>query len=434
MTLAGTESRLALARLLPPDVPALESLADYRAGGGYAAAVWDRASSELLAEIEASGLRGRGGSAFPSGRKWRAVAEQRGKKVVLVNAAESEPASRKDRTLLARRPHLVIEGALLATRAVGAGELVVYLHDDDRELRATVEDAFAALRRARFALPRWRVVTAPPGYVAGEESAAVRRVNGGPAKPTAKPPRPFERGVRGRATLVNNVETLANVPLIARHGPEWFRAAGTTDLPGTLLVTLSGAVRRPGVYEVSGGVALGAIIAELGGGVSEGGGIQALLAGGYFSGWLPGETAAGVALEPETLTRRGVALGSGAIVVVPDSVCGLAQAARLLRFFADESARQCGPCTYGTPAMAEVFAHLRDGTATARELERLRLWSERMLPGRGACGHLDGAAWAARSALTVFAGEIATHARFGGCGRTRRVMLPGLDEGAHHGA
>ncbi|HET7037698.1 MAG TPA: NADH-ubiquinone oxidoreductase-F iron-sulfur binding region domain-containing protein [Thermomicrobiaceae bacterium] len=434
MTLTGIESGIGLARLLPPDQGAPESLADYRAAGGYDAAVWERAPAELLAAIEASGLRGRGGSAFPTGRKWRAVAARSGRKVVLLNAAESEPASRKDRTLLLLRPHLVIEGALLAARAVGARELVVYLHDDDPAPRAALEDAFAGLRRARFALPRWRIVSAPPGYVAGEESAAIRRVNGGPAKPSAKPPLPFERGVRGRATLVNNVETLANVPLIARHGPAWFRAAGSPGLPGTLLVTLAGAVRCPGVYEVAGGAPLGAVIGELGGEVSAGAGIQAVLPGGYFSGWLPGAAVAAAALEPDALAGLGVALGSGAIVVVPDTVCGLAQAARLLRFFADESARQCGPCTHGTQAMAGVFTRLLAGTARPEELERLRLWSERMLPGRGACGHLDGAAWAARSALAVFAEEIAAHSRHGGCGRPQGVLLPGLGEGAPDGA
>ena len=419
-------------RLLLPGASTPEWLSEYRAGGGYAPEAWDLSPAELIDAVDASGLRGRGGAAFPAGRKWQAVAERTGPRassVVLVNAAESEPASRKDLTLLLQRPHLVIEGALLAARAVAAEEIVFYLHDHQTAARATLEEALAelrdAMRRAKTKLPRWRIVTAPAGYVAGEETAAVRRVNGGPAKPTTKPPRPFERGVRNRPTLVQNVETLANVPLIARHGPAWFREAGTGSLPGTLLVTLSGAVARPGVYEVESGAPLRRVLDELGGGTDDGSPVQAALIGGYFAGWLSGTEVGSVRLEPASLGAHGVALGSAAIVVVPESSCGLAQAARLLGFFADESARQCGPCTFGTQAMADVFARLEHGRATTPEVARLRLWAEQMLPRRGACGHLDGAAVAARTALSVFAEEIERHAR-GGCGRDRSVVLPEL--------
>jgi len=402
-----------------------ESFADYVQRGGYAPEAWAHAPGELIELVAASGLRGRGGGAYPAGAKWWAVAAGAGRPVVLVNAAESEPASRKDRVLLGLRPHLVIEGALLAARAIGADDCVFYTHDP--AAKQTIEAARRELEHAGARLPRWRTVVAPATYVAGEASAAVTFVNGRAAKPTSKPPRVHERGVAGRPTLVQNVETLANVHAIAREGADRFRAAGTWDFPGTVLLTLNGAVRRPGVFEVPAGVTLAQVIAHLGGGAPHG--IQALLPGGYYGGWLPATALwHGVALDPESLRAAGSDLGSAAITVIPESVCGLWQAVRLLRFFAAESARQCGPCTFGTAAMADALERVARGTPRADDLGRLHHYAERMLPGRGACGHLDGATAAARTALAVFADDIETHLRHGGCGRPTRSILPGLED------
>lgn len=400
-----------------------EPLTDYQRAGGYSAAAWAHTPTELLAAITASELRGRGGAGFPAGIKWRAVAEGRGRKVVVINAAESEPASHKDRTLFLGRPHLIIEGALLAAHAVEAREVILYTHD--RTVAAVAEQAIAELTRAGLRLPRWRTVIAPPGYVAGESSAAVNFINGKGAKPTLKPPHATERGVGGRPTLVQNVETLANVPLIARDGAYAFRAVGSADYPGTILITLGGAVDRPGVYEVPSGTPLATVLTECGGGMPWG--VQALLPGGFFGGWLgPAALYDGTALTPTSLRAAGAELGSAAIVVVPEGVCGLWQAIHLLRFFAAESARQCGPCTFGIPAMAEALERIARGMAEPDDLPRLRRYAERMLPHRGACGHLDGAAHSARSALTVFAAEIETHRQHGGCGRPEGCILPGL--------
>lgn len=417
-------------RLLPEGVGERESLDAYRRAGGHSPISWGRTPAELLDLVEASGLRGRGGAAYSTGAKWRAVAARPGPRALLVNAAESEPASRKDRALLLARPHLVVEGALLAARAIGGDECVVYVHDP--ALKEAVERARRELERAGARLPRWRTVVGPPGYVAGEASAAVNFVNGRAAKPTTKPPRPHERGIGGRPTLVQNVETLANVPLIAREGAAWFRAVGSPALPGTILLTLAGGVRRPGVYEVPSGTPLRRVLAECGGGTPEG--LQAVLPGGYFAGWLdPAAVREGVALAPGSLRAAGADLGSAAITVLPETVCGLGQAARLLRFFADESARQCGPCTFGTAAMAQALERIALGQPRPDDPERLRHYAERMLPGRGACGHLDGATVAARTALRVFAAEIETHLRDGGCGRPTGSVLPGLeDDHGHH--
>jgi NADH:ubiquinone oxidoreductase subunit F (NADH-binding) len=184
-TTADAPARIA-ARLLAGPGAGRESLHDYQSSGGYDRGVWRLSPAALAAEVNASGLRGRGGAAFPAGPKWHAVAVQPGRKVVLVNAAESEPGSAKDRLLLVNRPHLVLEGALLAARVVGADELVIYLHEGERGCRDALETSLAELRSVGWTLPRWRFVEAPPRYVSGEETAAVQRINGGPAKPTFK--------------------------------------------------------------------------------------------------------------------------------------------------------------------------------------------------------------------------------------------------------
>lgn len=427
MTTLLLETAPATRRLLRDWDAGPETLDEYLRAGGYSPASWQRTPAELITLVEESGLRGRGGAAFPTGTKWRTVAGQRGRRVVLINGAESEPASRKDWALLRIRPHLVIEGALLAAKAIGSDECVLYVHDP--VLKKSVYQALRELKHAGIRLPRWRAAVGPPGYVAGEASAAIQWVNGRAAKPTTKPPRPHQRGVGGRPTLVQNVETLANVPLIACDGAAWFRSAGSASLPGTLLITLNGAVRRPGVYEVPSGLPLREVLTEIGG-LSNG--LQAVLPGGYFAGWLPPSAVwDGVSLEPSSMRAAGADLGSAAITVIPENICGLWQAVRLLRFFADESARQCGPCTFGTAAMADALERVARGTAAPDDLERLKRYAERMLPGRGACGHLDGATVAARTALAVFHNEIVTHLQHGGCGRPMHSILPGL--GGTHG-
>lgn len=406
-----------------------QQLHEYIEMGGYAVAAWDRTPSDLIDVIAGSGLRGRGGAGFPTGTKWSSVAAEGGRAVVLINAAESEPASFKDRTLIERFPHRVIEGALLAARAVGADECVLYTHDE--ETKGTIDAARWELEDAGARLPSWRSVVAPRTYVAGEASAAVSFINGHAAYPQSKPPRTHQRGVGGRPTLVQNAETLAHVPGIARHGADWFRQVGSADHPGTTFITLSGGIRRPGVYEVPTGVRLQDVLGDLGCGTPEG--IQAVLPGGYFAGWLsPAAVWAGVTLDRASLRAAGSDLGSGAITVVPVTVCGLWQAARLLRFFADESARQCGPCAFGSAAMADVLDRITHGRAHPDDPERLQHYAERVLPGRGGCGHLDGATAAARTALNVFSAEIARHLRYGGCGRPLRSVLPGLEESHDH--
>ena len=372
---------------------------------------------ELTAGLRESGLRGRGGARFPTWRKWEAVAQRaRGRGVVLVNGAEGEPLSWKDRILMAGRPHLVLDGAFAAGAAVGASEIVLYVN-------STFGDALAALRSAlaerpelqRRRSPAVRVVEAPARYVAGEETAAVNFVNGREAIPSFTPPRPFERGVGGRPTLVQNVETLTLAALIARFGPQWFRSAGTPAAPGRLLLTVRGAVGRPGTYEVPHGVSLAEVVAWAGGTHER---AAAILLGGYFGRWVPAAWADRVLLDDDALAAGDLPIGCGVVYVLPETVCGVAETARVLAFLAGESAGQCGPCRHGLPALAGALRRVTEGPGGAAERDRLTRWSQQLARGRGACKHPDGAAGLLRSALHVFGGEIDRHIAYGPCSGT----------------
>ncbi|HWO59250.1 MAG TPA: NADH-ubiquinone oxidoreductase-F iron-sulfur binding region domain-containing protein [Umezawaea sp.] len=327
-------------------------------------AVPDRVT--LVNEVLASGLRGRGGGGFPTGRKLQAVVGR--KRVVVANGCEGEPDSRKDQVLLSRSPHLVFDGIRLASHAVGATEAVLCVHEGN--------PLVPGLRHA--AAPHGvRVVEVPRRYVAGEESALVSFLGGGAAKPTVSPPRPTERGV-----LVDNVETLAHLAVVARIGAEAFRAGETT------LVTTP-----TGVHEVPVTTRLADLVAG------------PVLAGGYGGVWLA---------EPGDLT---VAEAPGVAVFRSPHECGVRDTAAILAYLAAESARQCGPCMFGLPAIAADFAQVANGVPQA--LDRLR----RRLPvvtGRGACAHPDGAVRMAASALDVFAADVVAHATGAGC-TTRRT-------------
>ena len=365
----------------------------YRGGAGR---------QRLVDEIDRAGLRGRGGAGFPTARKLATVGSGRRHPVVVGNGCEGEPASKKDRLLTELAPHLVIDGALLAAHATGAHD--VYLCVDANA------NAFTQLGRAareRSTKRKLSVVGVPGHFVASEESALVAYLNGGPAKPTGRRQRVYDSGVGKRPTYVGNFETLAQLALIARYGGDWFRSAGTRESPGTALVTIDGAVRSPGVAEVPYGVSLSEVV-DAGGGETEP--LQAVLVGGYSGGWLAMPAAGLVPFSHEGLGALGLSVGVSAVIALPARACGIAETAHVLRYLADESARQCGPCMFGLPAIAADFAALTAGStisdsAAVRRLER-RLAT---IPGRGACAHPDGAVRLARSALSAFGNDVRLH-------------------------
>ena len=321
--------------------------------------------------------------------------------VVVANGEEGEPASIKDRWLLRNRPHLVIDGLRLAAAIVAADRAYVYVSDP--ESAHSVETALSELDPDTFGAVQVRVWTVQPGYVAGEETAAVQVINGGPAKPTDKPPRPFEAGVDDRPTMVSNVETLANLPYLQWHGAASFRSQGSPLSSGTFLATITGAGRPAVLYELPLGLPFTELLA-LHGVSSED--VRGALMGGYFAGLL-NRAVLETTLDHETMRRFGSGLGCGAISVITHD-CPVAVAASVLDYFDRENAGQCGSCFNGTAAMAAVAGALRDGVATTEDVDRLRRWSV-VLRGRGACATLDAATNIAASLLDQFPNEVAQH-------------------------
>src|SRR5207302_4447294 len=242
-------------------------------------------------------------------------------------------------------------------------------------------------------------------YVAGEESAVIHFLNGGAPIPVFVPPRPFERGYGGRPTLIQNPETLAQVALVARFGERWYRELGTSADPGSALVTISGAVAAPGVYELAFGTPMTALLDAAGGETEP---LRALLVGGYFGTWVDASRALKLRLAREDLRSVGCSLGSGVLIALGESACGLHETARVIEYLAAQSAGQCGPCVYGLRAIADGFGALADGIAHDRELDRVRRWAAEVR-GRGACHHPDGAARFLQSALEVFGEQIESH-------------------------
>jgi NADH:ubiquinone oxidoreductase subunit F (NADH-binding) len=372
----------------------------------------------LIGSVERCGLRGKGGAGFPAAIKWRAVAAQRaGTPVVLANGGEGEPLSRKDRTLMERRPHLVIDGALLAAGAVGAREIVLYVGAEHTDAIRAIQHATS--ERPRSERERLRVVSAPVRYVSGEETAAVHFVNAGIALPTSIPPRPFERGIDGRPTLVQNVETLAHAALIARFGDVWYRSLGVGGSSGTTLVTVGGAVPQTVLVEVPQGATITDAVNAAGGLTTE---TDAVLLGGYFGGWVESSQAWGLRIDADGLRAQGYSLGCGVIAVLPAGRCGVVETSRILAYLAHESARQCGPCTFGLRAVAATTGRIAALTSSDGDLEHIQRWTG-LLPGRGACKHPDGAAGLLGSALRVFADEFRYHSRERRCSALTAVAV-----------
>jgi NADH:ubiquinone oxidoreductase subunit F (NADH-binding) len=360
----------------------------------------------LIEDARAAGLTGRGGAAFPVHRKLEAVAAAgRGGAIVVGNAAEGEPASHKDEALLRLAPHLVLDGLQLAAEAVGAARAVLYVR---RDVHAGIRLEQKMTQRYGRGLDRVavEVVTAPARFLAGEESALASLVSGGAAVPRFTPPRVFERGVDGRPTLVQNVETLAQLALIARYGPGWFRAAGTPDEPGTMLCTLHQVDGSATVAEAAFGTPLADLVS-----LSS---ATAVLVGGYHGAWIPAAQASRLRLSNATLRPLGAFTGAGVLAVLPADRCGLVETARVARYLALESAGQCGPCLNGLPAVAAALAGLAGRRPDSRVVSDLIRWAG-LVEGRGACHHPDGTVRFIRSALRVFEAEVREHQR-GRCG------------------
>ncbi|HVB70743.1 MAG TPA: NADH-ubiquinone oxidoreductase-F iron-sulfur binding region domain-containing protein [Acidimicrobiales bacterium] len=372
-------------------------------------------SGPLLDHLEASGLTGRGGAAFPTYRKARLLREHRGHhKLVVVNAMEGEPAAHKDQTLLATNPHLVLDGARMLASTIGAKDIAVCVSRENVTTVNNLQRAIHERERRDERGVRFELHTPPQRYVAGEESALVHWLNDNESLPQYRARRPHVLRIGHAPALVDNAETCANVALIGRFGADWFRGVGTQRSPGSVLVSVSGAVERPHVLEVALGTPLRTVLRHGGADTDP----QAVLLGGYGGSWLDAEHL-DVALADETLVPLGASVGAGVVVVLARSGCGVAETQRIVRWMANESARQCGPCAFGLPALASDLAHLvNPGRDASDAYERL---VERcgVINGRGACRHPDGVVRLVRSALRVFASDVEDHRRGHACAGSR---------------
>lgn len=399
---SGTRRTLAEHRILMPPPP--------RPGS--------RPRADLVEEVARSGLRGRGGASFPTGVKLRAVAAARRRPVVVVNGVESEPASAKDATLAAGAPHLVLDGAIGAAAAVGADRVFVCLGPAAGASAGALRAALAERVGGEASGLQIAVVQAPSGYVVSEERALVHWLNDGDARPTTGP-RPFERGVAGRPTLVINMETAAHIAQVLAFGAAWFRTVGTGEEPGSALVTVTGQVERPGVYEV----AIGAPLADLLSAAGPAGPVRAVLVGGYFGTWLDAASAAAANLDNRRLGEDGASLGAGVIGVLGEGACGVRETERILDWLAGQSAGQCGPCVHGLAAIAGGLGRLRRGEAGDHASRLVRFADQ--VEGRGACRLPDGGVRLVRSALAAFPDDVERHRAGAACpGLRRPPVLP----------
>ena len=349
------------------DGPALElgrrdeRLDDYVARGGLEVLRGLPAQDRIVGELKASGLTGYGGAGFPTGLKWEAVAKEPGPRYVVVNADEGEPGTIKDRYVLELRPHLLVEGILVAMQFADAEQAFVYLREEYATSRRRLQGAIDEYQAAGLLDGRTlELVIGAGAYIAGEETAMLESMEGRRAMPRLRPPFPAQVGYLGRPTLINNVETLAHVPAILRNGGEWWAGLGRRDAPGVRLWSLSGAVGEPGCYEAPNGSTARELVDEHAGGFV--GEIGAVVPGGAASGVLP-PWALDVPLTREALREYGAGVGSAAVQVFPASYSPLRLLAETMRFFAEESCQKCTPCRIGNRALHHLCVELERGGA-----------------------------------------------------------------------
>jgi NADH:ubiquinone oxidoreductase subunit F (NADH-binding) len=371
----------------------------------------------LASSLEASGLTGRGGGGFPAAAKVALARSAGSGGTVIVNAMEGEPASDKDKLLLTRAPHLVLDGAQYLAALCRADRIVVCVPTGRDAIAAAVTNAIGERVAHGYARASEEVVRPPDRFIAGEESALTNWLESGRSLPVFRADKGTPLRLGRRPVLLHNTETLAHVALIARHGPGPFRSRGMTEEPGTCLVTISGSVAHPGVVEVDRGTPLSSIAAR----ANPVEPVQGLLVGGYGGTWV-GPDHFETPYASLSLRTIGAAAGVGVIVALGQTCCGVAESARVARYLADQGAGQCGPCAYGLPAIADDLALLARGQANGNILAQLQR-RLRAVNGRGACRHPDGAVSMVQSALVVFAADIAAHSRGEPCPYSRRPTV-----------
>jgi NADH-quinone oxidoreductase subunit F len=390
-------------------------IAAYRAGGGYQAAretIGKIPPAEVVKIVAESNLAGCGGGGFPTGRKWQAMpsrAARPGRRYFIVNADEMEPGTIKDRYLMEGDPHQLVEGILLAAYAVEADTATIFVRGEYvlaiARLRAAVAQADEAGLLGSLTI---HVHESAGRYICGEETALLNALEGHRAVPRAKPPLPQESGLFGCPTIVNNVETICNVPHIIRHGAAWFRALGLNGEAGTKIFAVSGRVRRPGIYELALGTPLRTLIEDCAGGMQEGFTLRAILPGGASTSFLAPD-ALDTPLSISGMAKAGSRLGTGNVMVLDDRTCPVGFMRNLQHFFAQESCGWCAPCRDGLPWVEQILASVDAGEGCESDLTLLAEMPAQMGAGRTFCGLAPGAMASLSSGLALFRHELLRH-------------------------
>ncbi|MFI5056252.1 MAG: NADH-quinone oxidoreductase subunit NuoF [Actinomycetota bacterium] len=415
--------------------PSAVGLDGYVAAGGYAGLrqALGMADADIVEQVKASGLRGRGGAGFPTGMKWGFVPRDTGKPTyVVVNFDESEPGTCNNRELVEREPHRLLEGTAIAALAIGCETAYIYVRGEylwqSIVLERAIAEAYAggylgadicgSDKRVDVVLHR-----GAGAYICGEETALLNSLEGLRGQPRLRPPFPAVEGLFASPTVINNVETLMNVPDIITNGVEWFRAVGTEKSPGSKLLTISGKVERPGNYEIPLGTPFSAVLEELAGGMLGGGALKAWTPGGSSTPLLTAAHA-DTGLDYESLAAAGSMLGTAAIMVLDETDCVVDCAQRMVAFYAHESCGKCTPCREGTWWATRVLERLEDGSGRREDLPLMHDMGTNIL-FRAFCALADGTASVINSSLAHFAEEYEEHVRLGRCPlREESVEMP----------
>lgn len=417
------EQRIVLERagIIDPD-----SIDDYIIHDGYTAlarAITEMTPEEIYTTLEKSGLRGRGGAGFPTGTKWKFVRKAVGnKKYVICNADESEPGTFKDRLILEGDPHSIIEALAIAAYTVGADEGYLYIRGEYNLAQERVSRAIAQAKAMGFLGENifgtgfnfeLHVHSGAGAYICGEETALIESIEGKRGEPRARPPYPTTNGLWNKPTLVNNVETLANVAPILRNGPDWYRSFGPASSPGTKVYTILGNVNSTGLVEVPMGITLREVIAIYGKGMKDGKTFKLAQTGGSSGSIIPASLQ-DTPMDFDSFAKAGVALGSGALLICDDDTCVVDLAKVLLNFFRKESCGKCNPCRIGNQRAFEILTNISEGTGQLKDLDDMLLLSDNLYQLSN-CGLGQTAGAPIRDILTYFRAEVEAHIRLKVC-------------------
>lgn len=417
------EQRIVLERagIIDPD-----SIDDYIIHDGYTAlarAITEMTPEEIYTTLEKSGLRGRGGAGFPTGTKWKFVRKAVGnKKYVICNADESEPGTFKDRLILEGDPHSIIEALAIAAYTVGADEGYLYIRGEYNLAQERVSRAIAQAKAMGFLGENifgtgfnfeLHVHSGAGAYICGEETALIESIEGKRGEPRARPPYPTTNGLWNKPTLVNNVETLANVAPILRNGPDWYRRFGPASSPGTKVYTILGNVNSTGLVEVPMGITLREVIAIYGKGMKDGKTFKLAQTGGSSGSIIPASLQ-DTPMDFDSFAKAGVALGSGALLICDDDTCVVDLAKVLLNFFRKESCGKCNPCRIGNQRAFEILTNISEGTGQLKDLDDMLLLSDNLYQLSN-CGLGQTAGAPIRDILTYFRAEVEAHIRLKVC-------------------